>query len=166
MLDRDTLEFVRTGLERYPDARETVSFFEETIYKSIVDALQHREWRTFHPLTNNKGGRVIAKNKGITFIHAWIDGSTKYPGVRSVYLGIYWEDPVVAAVGLFDEKYKKFPIKSASALNGKVRFNPSDQSLGLEIGTEFDPDTDFKRLLDALEDAIESDASTTAATQG
>ena len=26
MLDRDTLEFVRTGLERYPDARETLRF--------------------------------------------------------------------------------------------------------------------------------------------
>lgn len=47
MLDRDMLEFVRIGLVRYPDARETVDSFEETIYKSVVDALQHREWRTF-----------------------------------------------------------------------------------------------------------------------
>ena len=158
MLDRDMLEFVRIGLERYPDARDTVSSFEETIHKSIVDALQHREWRTFLPSTNNKGGRAIAKAKGNTFLHGWLEGSTKYQGVRFVYLGIYWENPVVAAVGLWDEKWKKFPIKQTSAPNGAIKFNPSDQSLGLEVGKEFDPDADFKRLLDALEDAIESDA--------
>ena len=75
-----------------------------------------------------------------------------------MYLGIYWEDPVVAAVGLWDEKWKKLPLKPPSARNEGVQFDPSDRSLGLAIGKEFEPGADFKRLLDALEDAIESDA--------
>src|SRR5439155_16076720 len=104
MIDRDTLEFVRTGLERYPDARATVGFFEETIYKSVFDALQRRKWRTLRPSTNNKRGLAIAKGKGDTYLHAWLQGSTKrHDIVQIVYLGIYWEDPdpVVAAVGLW-----------------------------------------------------------------
>ena len=88
MLDRDTLEFVRSGLDRYPDARETLGFFEETIHKSIVDALRQREWRTFRPSTSNKGGLAISKAKGDTFLHAWLEGSTTRQGkVRFVYLG-------------------------------------------------------------------------------
>lgn len=156
MLDRDTLEFVRTGLDKYPDARDTLRFFEETIQKSIVDALQHRKWRTFRPSTNTKGGLAIAKAKGDTFLHAWLEGSTKRQGnIRFVYLGIYWEDPVVVAVGQWDEKWKKLPLKPSSALSNGIKFNPSDQSLGLHAGREFEPDADFRRLLDALEDALE-----------
>lgn len=159
MLDRDTLEFVRSGLDRYPDARETLGFFEETIHKSLVDALRQREWRTFRPSTSNKGGLAIVKAKGDTFLHAWLEGSTTRQGtVRFVYLGIYWEDPVVAAVGLWDERWKKLPVKPPSGLIEGIKFNPSDQSLGLEVGKDFEPDADFKRLLDALEDALESDA--------
>ena len=159
MLDKNILEFVRTGLVRYPDARETVDSFEETIHKSVIDALQHREWRTFLPSTNNKGGLAIQKGKGDTYLHAWLEGSTKRQSkVRFVYLGIYWEDPVVAAAGLWDEKWKKLPVKPPSAPNEGIKFNPSDQSLGLKVGKEFEPDADFKRLLDALEDAIESEA--------
>jgi hypothetical protein len=40
MLDKDTLEFVRTGMARYPDARETIAYFEQMIQKSIIEALQ------------------------------------------------------------------------------------------------------------------------------
>jgi hypothetical protein len=159
MLDKDTLEFVRIGIERYPNARETVSFFEETIHKSIIDALRQREWRTFRPSTSSKGGLVIGKAKGDTFLHAWLEGSTTGQAqARYVYLGIYWEDPVVAAVGLKDEKWRNLPMKPPSVLISGIRFTPSDQSLGLEVGKEFEPDADFKRLLDALEDAIQSDA--------
>lgn len=161
MLDRDMLEFVRTGLARYPDARETIGFFEEAILKSVVDALQQRKWRTFRPSTNNKSGLAIAaKGKGDTYLHAFLEGSTKSQGmVRIVYLGIYWEDPVVAAVSLCDEKWKEFPLKPPTvAPDEGIKFNPSDQSLFLAVGNEFEPDADFKRLLDALEDAIESDA--------
>ena len=158
MIDREVLKFLRSGLERYPDARATVAFFEETIHKSLVDAFQQREWRLFTPSTNNKGGLAIAKHKGDTYLHAWVEGSTKRrPDVRFVYLGIYWEDPVVAAVGLWDARWKNLGLKPPNGLNGGIRFNPADQSLGLAVGDEFDPDADFKRLLDALEDAIESE---------
>lgn len=159
MLDRNTLEFIRTGLDRYQGARETVDFFEETIDELVVDALQQREWRTFCPSTNNKGGLAIGKGKGDTFFHAWLEGSTKRQGkVRFVYLGIYWQAPVVAAVGLWDEKWKPLPVKPPSVLDKRIKFDPSDQSLSLEAGKDFEPDGDFKRLLDALEDVIESDA--------
>jgi hypothetical protein len=158
MLDRDTLEFVRTGLVRYPDARDTIRYFEETIHKTVVDTLRQREWRTFHPSKSAKGDLAIGKNKGDTFLHAWLEGSTTRQGKLFVYLGIYWEEPVVAAVGLMDEKWKRLPVKPPSASNERIKFNPSDQSLGLQVGQEFEPDPDFKRLLDALEDAIESDA--------
>jgi hypothetical protein len=159
MLDRDTLEFVRTGLDRYPNARETVGFFEQMIHKSVAEVLQQRKWRTFRPSTNNKGGLAIGKAKGDTFLHAWLEGSTKRQGnVRIVILGIYWEDPVVAAVSLMDENWKKLPVKPPRALNDGIKFNSSDQSLRLAVGNEFEPETDFKRLLDPLEDAIESDA--------
>lgn len=155
-LDSNTLEFVRVGLDRYPDARETVRFFEETIHKSIVDALQQRPWRTFRPSSSLKGGQAISKNKGDTFLHAWIEGSTeRQSSVRFVYLGIYWEDPVVAAVGLWGEKWKKLSIRPPNSLDRGIWFNPSDQSLSLHVGKEFEPDADFNRLLDALEDAME-----------
>ena len=49
-------------------------------------------------------------------------------------------------------------MKPPSRLIEGIKFNPSDQSLGIEVGQEFEPDADFKRLLDALEDALESDA--------
>ena len=154
MLDRDTLEFVRTGLVRYPDARETLRFFEEAIQRSVIDALQQRKWRTFRPSTNNKRG---LKAKGDTFLHAWLEGSTKrQEDVQIVILGIYWEDPVVAAVSFMDENWKKLPVTPPRALDDGITFNPSDQSLRLAVGKEFEPDADFKRLLDALEDAIES----------
>jgi hypothetical protein len=155
--DRHTLEFVRTGLERYPDARETVNFFEETIHKLIVAALQQRKWRTFHPSKNNKGGLAITKTKGDAYLHAWLDGSTRrQSSVRSVYLGIYWEEPVIAAVGLFGEKWKKLPLKLPSAPNKGIKYNPFDHTLRLEVGKDFEPDVDFRRLLDPLEDAIEA----------
>ena len=162
MLDRDTLEFVRTGLGRYPDARDTIAFFEETILKSVVDALQQRKWRTFRPshIKSGLGSAVKSKGKEDTYLHAFIEGSTKSKGkVRYVYLGIYWEDPVVAAVWLCDEKWKALPLKPPTvAPNEGIKYNPSDQNLFLEVGKEFEPDADFKRLLDALEDAIEADA--------
>ena len=78
--------------------------------------------------------------------------------IRFIYLGIYWEDPVIAAVGLMDEKWKKLPLKPPARPKGGITFDPSDQCLGLAVGKEFEPDADFKRLLDALEDALESDA--------
>jgi len=37
-------------------------------------------------------------------------------------------------------------------------FNLSDPSLRLEVGKEFEPDADFKRLFNALENASEPDA--------
>lgn len=153
-LDRDMLEFVRTGLARYPDARETIGFFEEAILKSIVDALQQRQWRTFRPSTNNMA--IVSKGKVDTFLHAFLEGSTKSQGkVRFVYLGIYWNDPVVAAVSICDEKWKELPLKLPTvAPDEGIKFDPSDQNLFLAVGKDFQPDADFKRLLDALEDAI------------
>ena len=158
-LDRNTLEFVRTGMDRYPDARETVGYFEETIHKSIVDALQQRKWRTFRPSSNNKGSLAITKSKGDMYLDAWLEGSTKRrKDIRFVYVGIYWEDPVIAAVGLMDERWKTLPLNPPRAPKGGITFDPSDQYLGLAVGKEFEPDADFKRLLDALEDALESEA--------
>ena len=159
MLDGDTLQFVRTGLLRYADARETVRFFEETINKSVIDALQQRRWRTFRPSTKDPGGLEIGKGKGDTFLQAWLQGSTKPNGkLRIVVLGIYWEDPVIAAAGLWNEKWRKHPVKAPSAPDERIKFNPSDQRLSLEVGKEFEPSADFKRLLDALEDVIEPNA--------
>ena len=159
MFDRDTLEFVRTGLVRYPDARETIDFFEDTILKSVVDALQQRKWRTFRPSNIKNGLAIAAKGKGDTYLQAFLEGSTKSRGkLRIVYLGIYWDDPVVASVSLCDEKWKELPLKPPTvAPDEGIKFNPSDQSLFLAVGKEFEPDADFKRLLDALEDAIGSD---------
>jgi len=159
MIDDATLEFVRAGLERYPDARATVTFFEDTVSKAIMGALQQQPWRTFRPSNSPKGGLAISKGKGDTFLQAWLEGSTRYLGgkVRYVYLGVYWENPVVAAVGIFDERWKKLPLRPPAMLSPSIRFAPSDQSLGIEIGQEFDPDVDFRNLLDALERALESD---------
>jgi hypothetical protein len=153
------LKFVRTGLVRYLDARETVGFFEETIHKSVVHALQHRKWRTFRPSSNNKSSLATGKAKGDTYLEAWLEGSTKRrKSIRFVYLGIYWEDPVIAAVGLRDARWKTLPLKPPRAPKRGIIFDPSDQCLALAVGKQFKPDADFKRLLEALEDSLESDA--------
>lgn len=159
MIDPSTLEFVRSGLERYPDARATVAFFEDTISKAIISALQQQPWRTFQPNTSPKGGLAISKGKGDTFLQAWLEGSTRYLGgrVRYVYLGVYWENPVVAAVGIFDERWRKLPLRPPVGLSPSIQFAPSDQSLGIELGQEFQPEVDFRNLLDALEGALEAD---------
>lgn len=162
-LDSETLEFVRAGLDRYPGARDTVRFFEETILQAIGDALAQRPWRTFRPATLGAGKLAISKTKreynGIPFLQVGLEGLGRAQEQKvRIVAGIYWDNPVVAEVSLWDPKWKRLPMKPPASLAAGIWFNPSEPGLNLHVGKEFEPEADFKRLLDALEDAMESDA--------
>ncbi|MCC7124347.1 MAG: hypothetical protein IT178_05830 [Acidobacteria bacterium] len=157
MFDKDALAFVRTGLDRYPDARATVDYFESQVYALLVGALQRQPWRTFQPAINEKGVLAVAKAKGDTFLHAWIKGSSSVnPVIRFVYLGIYWKEKVVATAGTWDANWKRIPLMSSGPIAEGLIFSSVDQSVSVALDDTFEPEAAFARLLDAVERTVES----------
>src|SRR5262245_54613041 len=108
--DAQMTAFLREGLLRYPDARESVDFFQASILDVLTATFQSKpSWRNFQPRLDSDGnlqsGKVIGA--GERYIQLYIAGAVPrrmIPGDNVwLSLGLFWKPtrrpntPVVAA---------------------------------------------------------------------
>jgi len=172
MLDTtNKIEFIRQGLVRYPDARDTVDYFQTSVMEAIFAAFEAKAgWRNFQPLRNAEQGFEFGKFIGQVdrYIQAWIAGAL--PNVNGTQqkawlaLGLFWKPPrrpsasVVAACNAWTEKGVALPLfdipgRDQRILVGAI-YRKAERRLFLEPGEDFDPSEVFSLLLDAADDAL------------
>lgn len=171
MLEKtSTIEFLRTGLSRYADARETVDYFETATTKAIVAAFEAKaNWKNFQPI--REAGSLQSGNATGSvdrFIHAFLAGTvpSRNEGKEKmwIYLGLYWKPPrrpnarVVAATHAVFEKGIPVPLLDAPSRNKQIGLGPlfrkNDRRLWVEPGDDFDPAEIFALLLDSVDEAL------------
>lgn len=86
-------EFLRVGLARYPDARETVDYFEVTVMEAIFAAFEAKAvWNRFQPIRDSAGSLLSGKATGTVdrFIHAFVAGTlpNRVGGKEKVWVSI------------------------------------------------------------------------------
>lgn len=75
MLDEaNKIKFLRDGLVHYPDARETVDYFERSVKEAIVAAFEAKtNWKNFRPHRGDSTGSLqVGNGTGDRFIHAFL----------------------------------------------------------------------------------------------
>lgn len=160
-------DFFREGLRRYAAARETVTYFQESVYNAIAKAFEQKQMWTYFEPARPDGNFESGKGMGAVFIHGYIAGRVpnRDPGKKAwLSLGLHWntplfrEAPVVAVAQCwFDAGSSPVPFTAAPAGTGTkigALYRKSDRRLLLPANHEFDPDTDFARLLDAADSAL------------
>src|SRR5688572_15648261 len=93
-IDRNA--FIREGLSRYAEARNTISYFQTCVYDAIASAFEGKlDWKNFQP-SRADGGLEPAKAIGSVFIHSYVAGSIPARGITDktwLSLGVYWNAP-------------------------------------------------------------------------
>jgi len=169
MLDRTKkAEFIREGLARYPDARETVDYFQSSVMEAIFTAFETKmNWKTFQP---RRLGGSLESGRGIgdRFIQGWIEGTLQnlYAAGEKMWLtlGLYWRPPrrpsapVVAACHASREKGALVPLVDVPGRNQRINigplYKPGESRLLLEPGQDFDLSETFSLLLDTADEAL------------
>lgn len=160
------LDFLREGLVRYADAKETVSRFQSAVQDALLGALTSQTWRNFRPnLTND----AFESNKamGSIFIHAYIAGTVPSREATEkvwVSLGLYWHPPlyqaasVVAACHVWLDKtwvWVPFnPVPPQSKVIAGALYKKGERRLFLPLAKDFTPDTSFSALLEVVDAAL------------
>jgi hypothetical protein len=171
MLDSASkIEFLRIGLARYPDARETVDYFETTLMDPIFAAFNAKaDWKSFQPRRDSAQALQSGKFIGPAdrYIHAWIGGTLTSRGISEkvwLTLGIYWNPSrrpnaraVAASACNIDRggpvPFADLPGRSERVVIGPLN-RPTERRLLLDLGDDFDPAEAFSLLLDAADDAL------------
>ena len=184
MIERTSkIEFVRAGLSRYPDARETVDYFETTVMEAIFAAFEAKTiWQHFRPLRNAEGSLESGKATGpvARFINAYIAGAlpNRNEGKEKVWLslGLFWRPPrrpsadVVASSSCwFDRGGGPVPRVDLPSRDSRVAIGPlykrGERRLILEPREDFDPAEAFALLLDSMDDALVSDGGVSGTSE-
>lgn len=161
------LEFLREGLARYADARETVNYFQTSILEALFRVFEAKmNWKNFEPV-RVEGNLESAKYIGNVYITAYIAGTLRNRKSANekvfISLGLYWNPPlrrsasVVAYSACWTEKNTPVPFnppKPGSGVTLGSIGKKSERYILLEPGTDFDPDVSFALLLDAADDAL------------
>lgn len=166
------VEFLRVGLERYPDACETVDYFEKSVTEAIVAAFKAKtNWKNFRPHRGDSEGSLQTGNgTGDRFIHAFMGGTlpNRNGDKEKVWidLGFYWNPPrrpmrqfVAACFCWLDEDEKPVSLLDLPSRDQKVELGPvykrNERQLVLEARAEdFDPEKAFSLLLDSIDEAL------------
>ncbi len=172
MLDHaQVAAFVREGLLRYPDARETVDFFQTSILDALTAAFQSKpSWRNFQPRLDSDGNLQSSKiiGAGDRYIQLYIEGTVpgrmRPSGKAWLSLGLFWKPtrrpntPVVAACHSSTEKGAPVPLLDLPDRDKRIMLGPlykrSERRLFLEAGPDFEPAETFALLLEAGDDAL------------
>lgn len=162
----DKAGFIREGLFRYAEARETVNYFQTCVYEALMSAFEAKaDWKHFHPV-RNKDGFESGKAPGAVFLHAYIAGHVPSRHIKEkawLSLGLYWnarfrpKSVVAATLCWLDGGGPVMPF-IAPASGGGIYLAPlykkSEQRLILDAGPDFNPDIYFVELLDAADEAL------------
>jgi hypothetical protein len=171
------LEFFRTGLLRYADARDTVDYFESSVQKALLGAFNGKaDWRHFVPDRDSSGNLVTGKGLGISdrFISVWMAGtllSRKADSGRRVWVGmsVYWRPPqrtsasVVVSCHAWFEGNGLVPLLDVPDRDRRVLIGTTDRrnerKLFIEPAEDFDPSDAFSLLLASLDNGLASESS-------
>lgn len=162
------IEFFRDGLSHYPDARETVNYFQTCVREAISRAFEAKtSWNNFEPFRVN-GSLESGGGMGDVFIQAWIAGTL--PNRSSIKekvwisLGLVWKPSyrpsasVVAASHCWSSVTNtSVPFNRPKTDSGVALGRPNkkgERRMLLEPGADFDPEVSFALLLDAVDDAL------------
>ena len=163
----DTTAFIREGLSRYEDARETVNAFQTCIYDLIARVLDAKaDWKHFVPIRTH-GVLQTTRAQGAVLLHVYIAGHVPGRGIKErvwLSLGLYWSPPlrrsasvVVASTCWVDGMGALVPFHSPCAPNG-VSLAPIYKKSELRLVADVGPDSDLEQvlttLLDAADDAL------------
>ena len=179
MIERTSkIEFLRAGLSRYPDARETVDYFETTVMEAIFAAFEAKtSWKNFQLVRSADGSLVSGKAIGpvARFINAYIAGAlpNRNDGKDRVWLslGLFWRTPrrpnadVVAVADCWFDGGGPVPRVDLPSRDSRVSigavYKKGERRLVLEPREDFDPAEAFAILLDSMDDALVSDGGVT-----
>jgi hypothetical protein len=173
MLDKGTaIEFLRTGVVRYPDARETVDYFETVMMDEIFAAFNARNpWKHFRPLSKD-GDLELGKGVGPgadRYVQAYIAGALPSRELEKVWLslGVYWNPPrlpnsrAVAACtcwiagGGGAVAFREVPTRDQRVLIAPIYKRDPHRRLLLELREQsFNPALDFALLLDSADEGL------------
>jgi hypothetical protein len=170
MLDAtNKIKFFRDGLVHYPDARETVDYFQTSAMEAIFGAFEAANWKNFKPHRDSEGSLQSARATGPVdrYIQASIDGTlaNRNRGKETVtlYLFLWWNPPlrpkaqVVAACVAWDEKRPvqllDLPDRDQRVVLGLVK-KKGELCLLLEPTKDFDPAEAFPLLLHSIDEAM------------
>lgn len=171
MLDEaNKIKFLRDGLIHYPDARETVDYFETFVTEAILAAFEAKtNWKNFRPHRDSAKSLQVGKGTGNRFIHAFMGGTlpNRNGGKEKVWidLGLYWNPPrrpnapVVAVCYYWLDEGGPVALLDLPSRHQKVELGPvytrNERQLVLEARAEdFDPDKAFSLLLDSIDEAL------------
>ncbi len=171
MLEKTSrMEFLRVGLLRYPDARETVDYFQSSVMEAILAAFEAKtNWKNFQPSRNQEGFETGKATGSVDrFIHAFIAGTLpNRNGAKEkiwIYLGLYWNPPrrpnaqVVAACSSWVEKGGPISLLDLPDRDQKVALGPlykrGERRLIVEPREDFDAAETFSLLLDCIDEAM------------
>lgn len=180
MLEKASMmEFLRVGLSRYPDARETVDYFQTSVMEAIFAAFEAKTWKNFQPF-RNQGGLELGKATGSVdrFIQGFIAGTlpNRNGGKEKIwiYLGLYWNPrrrpsaQVVAACSSWVEKGGPIPLLDLPGRDQQVALGPlnkrGERRLMVEPREDFDPSETFSLLLDCIDEAMGAVGTVTGAS--
>lgn len=166
----DKVAFIREGLSRYADARDTVNYFQTCVYDALMAAFEAKEsWKHFEPI-RTKDGFQSGRAPGAVFLHAYIAGHVPSRDIKEkawLSLGLYWNPrfrpkSVVAATLCWVDggglaRFNPPPASGSIAL--APLFKRSELRLVMEAGPGFDPEVSFGELLDASDEALGPEAS-------
>lgn len=86
-MDTKMREFVAVGMERYPEAQQTISFFQETVLNILDSAIRDAE----RPSAFMRGeSQKPARNVSRTWISSFIAGRVADKYDARVEVGIWW----------------------------------------------------------------------------
>lgn len=167
-------EFLRLGLERYPDARDTVDYFQTSITDAILAAfVEKTSWKNFAPKRDSTGNFENGKvtGSGDRYIQGWVAGTL--PHVASskdrvwLSLGLYWKPKyasasVVAFSSAWTEKGASVPFVDVLGRDVSVKLGAlskkSERRLYLVPDANFEIAEAFLTLLNCADDALSGSA--------
>ncbi len=173
MLDKASEgNFIRIGLERYPDARETVDYFETAVMQAIFSAFEGKgDWKHFQPARDPMGGLYSGKAIGPVdrYIHAFIKGGVPARNGRNeaiwLSLGVYWNPArrpsakvVASSTSWVEAGGPTLPLLDVTTRDRRVfigQVNRRDRPrMVVELDEGLELSEAFGLLLDSLDNAL------------
>jgi hypothetical protein len=164
--EKNKTEFLRIGLSRYPDARETVDYFQTSMMELIVGAFEAKTtWKNFQPHRDSEARRTIGTAE--RYIQAYLEGTLPSRNRQkenvTLYLFLWWNPPlrpkaqVVAACVAWTEKgpvpLADLPGRDQRVALGLVK-KKGEVCLLLDALEDFDLAEAFPLLLDSIDEAM------------
>jgi len=164
------IAFFREGLSHYPDARETVDYFENCVQEAISAAFDAKTtWKRFQPVRDSGGSLQKAKLTGPVDRYISVNIAGTLPSRNGdtdkvwIVLGLCWNPRcrparTVAYCYGASEKSTSVPLLDLPVRDRRLVIGPlnrkTERRLLLDADDDFDPDEAFPLLLDSLDDAM------------